>query len=67
LLISDDGAVMQLKFRLPMLLLAIMATTMVSGCPLPTEGYGCTADFRLGLSVRVKDSATLAGPLRGRA
>ena len=56
---------MQLKFRLPMLLLAIMATTMVSGCPLPTEGYGCTADFRLGLSVRVKDSATLAWTASG--
>lgn len=55
---------MKLKLLSPVLLVA-MAATMASSCPLPTDGYVCTADFRFGLAVRVKDSATLAWAASG--
>jgi hypothetical protein len=47
------------------MLLAIMAVTTAGSCPLPTEEYVCTADFRFGLAVHVKDSATHAWTASG--
>jgi hypothetical protein len=43
----------------------VLLVTTAGSCPLRTEGYVCTADFRLGLSVRVKDSATVAWAASG--